>query len=75
MTDSCVNLDTISFGGCLVFDKVIGFFVKGNAQFVQDATFGPLRKNDRSSLKYVLENTNDHTCNYLRYVTLVMCLR
>ena len=34
-----------------------------------------LRKDDSSTLKKFLQNTNEHTCNYLCYVTLLVCLR
>ena len=48
------------------------FKVKGNAQLVKNTT---LRKNDSSTPKNVVQNTNECTCDYLRYVTLLICLR
>ena len=47
---------------------------KGNAQLVQSTTLGLLEKTDSSSPKNVLENTNEHTCDYLRYVSFPICL-
>ena len=37
--------------------------------------FGLWEKNDSSTPKKVLENTNEGTCGYLRYVNLLICLR
>ena len=33
-----------------------------------------LRKNDSSTPKNVPQNTNEHTCDYLHYVNLLICL-
>ena len=56
-------------------NTVVTFIVfKGNAQFVENTTFGLWEKND-SSTQNVLQNTNERTCDYLRYVTFVICLR
>ena len=33
------------------------------------------KKNDSSTPKNVLENTSGYTCDYLRYVSLLICLR
>ena len=56
------------------FVGVIRF--KGDAQFVKNTT---LRKNDGSTLKNVLQNTYERTCDYLYYFanlfTLKRCLR
>ena len=43
---------------------------KGNAQFIKNNDLWTLRKNDGSIPKNVLQNTNERTCDYLRYVTL-----
>ena len=32
------------------------------------------KKNESSVPKNALENTNERTCNYVRYVTLLICL-
>ena len=50
-------------------------YLQGSAQFVQNTTFGLWEKNDGSTLKNVLENTNEHTCDCLRYTTLLICLQ
>ena len=34
-----------------------------------------LRKNDSSTPKNVPQSTNEHTCNYVLYITLLICLR
>ena len=34
-----------------------------------------LRKNDSSTLRNVPPNTSEHTCDYLRYMSLLICLR
>ena len=34
-----------------------------------------MRKNDSSTPKNAPQNTNEHTCDYLRYVSLPICLR
>ena len=47
------------------------FKVKRNAQLVKNTT---LRKNDSSTPKNV-QNSNECTCDYLRHVTLLICLR
>ena len=48
------------------------YLFKGNAQLVKNTA---LRKNDSSTPKNVVQNTNECTCDYLRYVTLLICLR
>ena len=46
-------------------------FSKRNAQFVNNTTFGLWEK---ITLKNVLQNTNERTCDYLRYIALLICL-
>ena len=46
------------------FQKTSKF--KGNAQFVKNKTFGLWEKNDNSTPKNVLQDTNERTCDYLR---------
>ena len=55
-----------------MFSITIQSYIKETAKFVQSATWW---KNDSSTLKNFLWNTNEHTCDYLFYVTLLICLR
>ena len=49
---------------------------KGNAQFVKNTSFGLWgKKKDSSTPKNVLQNTSECMCDYLRYVTFLICLR
>ena len=47
--------------------------VKGNAQFVKN--LWTLRKSDSATPKNILQKSSEGTCDYLRYVTLLIYFR
>ena len=61
--------DKLALFICYLF-RLYKKHVKGNTQFIKNT----LRKNDSSTLKNVLQNTNEHKCNYLRHFTFLICL-
>ena len=49
--------------------------LEGKEQLVQNTNFGLWEKTRAQLRKNVPQITNEHTCDYLRYLTLLICLR
>ena len=58
----------VSINVTLEFDAL-----KGTRKFVQNTTFGLVKKMKDQFLKMFCKIPNEHACDYLRYVTLLIC--